>query len=248
MKAHDILGVTIMADSAKIESAYSGKMNALLENGFDKTQPALYSRKAEELRKAREECLAYINAPFARKTQIEMTDCMNRMHSPNVTNSCCCGNSCESFCETACCVTVGAGVITLLGIITYKLQKAYENEKYRDLENRDTREVSRYEKLNNEIAETENEKNQKEQERERFQKELDSIHESANILNSFIEANVVSGNFMDSEACRGLEVKIDSLSKDIEAMEDEIKLDRAEANTIEQHHQEYLDYRNNRKR
>lgn len=67
-------------------------------------------------------------------------------------------------------------------------------------------------------------------------------------MNSFIEANGVSGNFMDSEACRGLEVKIDSLSKDIEAMEDEIKLDRAEANTIEQHHQEYLDYRNNRKR
>ncbi len=244
MRAHDILGVTVMADTAKIESAYSDKMDILHKNGFDKAQPVLYYKKAEELKKAREECMAYINAPFARKTQLEMKDCMDRMRSPNVTNSCCCGNSCESCCETTCCVILGAGGITLAGIIAYRLQKAMNRSKFEELRDRYIKEEKELEKLKNKKDETNAEIKEKEAEKKRLQEQLDIIQNNADILNNFIKDNGVSGDFMDSEACMKLKSEIHSLNEDIKAMEDEIENYKERGNTISQHYQEYLDFQN----
>lgn len=116
---HDILGVNVLADSAKIESAYQKRVVQLNESNLKIKAPLIYNHKIKELETAKKECLNYMRKPFSQKTKIELSECVNRAVSPNTTNSCCCGEGCGTCCTCAC-----IGILIAIG---YSIFEAINN-------------------------------------------------------------------------------------------------------------------------
>lgn len=112
MRAHDILGLTVFANAEQVENAYREKMSTLSASSFEEQYPAAYKRKAEELAKAREECLEYISSSFLSKTKREIQNSFDTSVSSNMYrasstccwwNCCCEGDSCCDVDGEKCC-------------------------------------------------------------------------------------------------------------------------------------------------
>lgn len=111
MKAHDILSLTVFANAEQIENAYQGKLHALSDGNHKDQFPEAYKCKIEELARAREECLEYLNSSFLTKTKREIKDSMSRVVTANVSRAsgccCCCGideaDDCVNCDDGTCC-------------------------------------------------------------------------------------------------------------------------------------------------
>lgn len=249
---HDVLGVTVLANSTQIEEAYNNRIDALKKSKFDIDCPAQYSRKVKELSNAKEECLSYISKPFREKVVLEADECMNRALSPNVTNSCCCGQGCETFCTVTCWIAVIGAGIGIAFSIKSKVEK-YQNkqraEEYRrrgeELKERRDRELVESASLNNDLPIVKRQFEEAKCNHTQLRTGLELFESKLSIVSEFLDKNGVSVDLRKSQAYGSLKQQTKSASAEELRLKNEISRIESELKTIEDHDIEYQRHQNN---
>lgn len=252
MKYHDILGIPITANELQINDAFDKSIESL--SGFESTHTELYSRRVQELSKARDECLEYISMPFSRKMEIETKECIRNISSPNVLHSwCCCGDGCGNCCI---CIVVGAA-IGGIGWIGCKCQQAAEaNEQRRNAEER-SRRISelnaRFERerdeavrLNNQLPTAKSQFQEACRKHEKLKTRLEAFETQLSIINRFLEDNNVNVDLKETSAYRSLYQQESSASNEEYRSKNRITEIESELDIIREHEDERQRYlRNN---
>ena len=259
MKSHDVLEISVFANSEQIENAYSVQMNALIKNGYDKTYPNLYSRKVNELKKAKEECLKYISAPIMKKAELEIQDCANKAYSPNVLHSWCwAGDTCGNCCLVVFCIAMGAAGLSILGGLIGigtgihakvkkeqdKLEAKRRNDEMARLDRRHDEESELLRSLDPEYQELNSNAEQAERKQTYLNTQLDEFESYMNLVCSFLGNSGVSVDLRETNGYKEIYNKTINAKNELNHYHSRLKEIEAIQDTISQHEREREDYRN----
>ncbi len=259
MKSHDVLKISVFADSEQIENAYSVQMNALIKNGYDKTYPNLYSRKVNELKKAKEECLKYISAPIMKKAELEIQDCADKAYSPNVLHSWCwAGDTCGNCCLVVFCIALSAAGLSVLGVLigigteihakVKEVQNKHEakrrNDEMERLKRRHNEEIELLLSLDPEYQELESTAKQAERKQKELNTQLDEFELYMNLVCSFLEKSGTPIDLRETNGYKEIYNKTINTKNELNRYHGRLKEIDAIRDTISQHEHEREDFRN----
>lgn len=248
MRYHDVLGVSVTANETQINNAYNKHIEALNNSGFSSTRPELYSRRVTELTTAKDECIEYINMPFAKKMELETKECVNNFSSPHVLNSCCC------CCDEGCCncILIGAmiGGISWVafwckGVIDEKEAQYQAEERKRriaELNNRYERERSEAIKLNNQLPTAKSEYQEACRKHEQIKTRLEAFESQISIINTFLDTNGVNVDLKETSAYRTLYQQRSSASNEENRLRSKVRDIESNLETIKNHEEERQRY------
>lgn len=254
MRAHDILGLTVFANAEQVEKAYREKLNLLSEGDCESQYPDVYKRKAEELAKAREECLDYIDASFLKKTGCEVRDSVNRAVSPNTLSACeCCGDVEGCFVtavEIACVGGVVAAICKIVSVTSKSIKKSNaaaaaeanrrrsEFLQQRHEQERDQSEElrTRQNEINGNIRTATAELEAAETERREFERRMD-------IIDKFLVTNSEGVYYKNSTAYRELNENIERITATRDRMNSDLAQITKTLDVFRRHEEEYNNFR-----
>lgn len=252
MRYHDILGVSVTANEMQINDAYNKNIEALNNSGFSSTRPELYSRRVIELTTAKDECIEYINMPFAKKVELETKACVNNFSSPHVLNSCCC--CCNDGCCS--CILIGAMIggiswaaFWCKGVIDEKeAQRQAEERKRRiaELNKRYEQESSEAIQLNNQLPTAKSQYQKACRKHEQIKTRLEAFESQITIINTFLDTNGVNVDLKETSAYRTLYQQCSGASNEEYRHRSRISDIESNLETIRNHEEERQRYlRNN---
>lgn len=254
MRAHDILGLTAFANAEQVEKAYREKLALLSDGDYESQYPDAYKRKAEELATARAECLDYIDAPFLKKTRVEVRDSVNRAVSPNTLSACeCCGDVEGCFVtivEIACIGGVVSAICKIVSVASDSVRKsnaAAEAEAHqrrsaflqqRHEEERDQSEElrTRRNELNGNIESATAELEAAETERREFERKM-------GIIDNFLGANSEGVYYKNSTAYRELNENIERITATRDRINSDLDQITRTLDEFRRHEEEYDSFR-----